>query len=294
MKSFISYIIVLASIVAMIFLTGCPGEDSTPPTIYFHNQDTTVALLTKFSDPGVIVEDNKNYAENIEVESDFYDEVYIDSDSLAWRTGEFEVTYTATDEAGNTKEAIGLVNVKNPSEIIAKTYNVTGDYTNITDTNFTSFVSASNRYAGGVRFSKIYPHSVDGELVYLNIEAYLYDPDLSPAPDDADDEVKFMGTPENPSTPFYEGLSYTETLDMMKADGGRYTYLHIPQKNYTDSTLDQQYSVKGRKDDETGKPLSRVKYFNNGEIKKITLKYNIDAPDEPGSVNETEVYTVRL
>lgn len=296
MKSYITYFIVILGIGSMIFLTGCLGKDQTGPTIYFYNQDTTVPIYKVITDPGIIVEDNKDYEADITVESDFEDEVYIDNDGRAWRTGDYEVKYKATDLAGNFTEEIAMVRVKNPSEIIANTYNVVGDYQgigNIDDTSFIGIITPSNRYAGAVRFSKIYPHTVNGELVYLNIEANMYHPDfcadITDNSVDADEKIRWMGTATDPTKPFYHDMTYTETMEKMT----RYTYLDIPQKNYADSVLGEYYNVRGRKDLNSGLPLSKIEFFENGQVKKITLKLFID-PNASGSFNATETYTVRL
>ncbi|MDA3819788.1 MAG: hypothetical protein PF590_04930, partial [Candidatus Delongbacteria bacterium] len=230
MKRFLTSIIVLISIVGLIVFTGCPDDDTTKPSIYFDQpQDTTVLLYTVFEDPGVLVEDNKDFAEDVTVISDFEDEMSLYNSGRLRSTGDYEITYTATDLAGNSMEEIRTVHVVNPAEIVAGSYNVTATYENIADTSFRGRISSDPREAGQIRFSKSYFHLYEGEPTYLKAEGRLYSPDHSPDMTDPTVEpgehVGWLGI-GNDSTdiPFYDNLYYSETMPLMP----RYDYIHLP------------------------------------------------------------------
>jgi len=282
MKRFLTSIIVLISIIGLVVFTGCPNDDTIKPSIYFDQpQDTTVLLYTVFEDPWVLVEDNKDYAEDITVESDFEDEMSLYNSGRLRSTGEYEITYTATDLAGNTSEDIRTVTVVNPAEIVAGSYNVTADYENISDTSFRARISADPREAGRIRISKSYLHLYEGEPTYLKAEGRLYSPDYSP--DMTDPTVQpsdFIGwlsvNKDSIDIPFYDDMYYSEAMPLMP----RYDYIHLPTIEKTDSVADINHKIVGRKDDD-GYPRSKITY-NGDFVTKIELYYTVTNLDDPG------------
>jgi hypothetical protein len=126
----------LSIFVALSFLfTACPS-DKTAPTIYFladdgetidKKGDTTVLLFTKYEDPGCYIEDNASLNENIQVSSDLEAVLPIEKKVASHmgevkKTGEYVITYSATDEAGNVGTRQKKITCKNISDIYSGTY----------------------------------------------------------------------------------------------------------------------------------------------------------------------------
>ncbi|MGC9332163.1 MAG: immunoglobulin-like domain-containing protein [Bacteroidales bacterium] len=282
MKRFLTSIIVLISIVGvMIVFTGCPKDDTTPPSIYFDQlQDTTVLLYTLFEDPWVLVEDNKDFAEDITVKSDFEDNISLYSSGRLRRTGDYEITYTATDLAGNSSNKIRTIHVKNPAEIVVGSYNVTATYDNQPDTTFRALISADTREAGRIRFSKSYFHLYEGEPTYLKAEGRLYSPvhspDMTIPTVEPGEHVGWLGIDnDNTDIPFYDTLYYSETMPLMT----RYDYIHIPTIYKTDTIAGINHKIVGRKD-VNGYPMSKIT-FNGDIVTKIELYYTVTNTQHP-------------
>jgi hypothetical protein len=296
MKRLISIFVILSSITGLILFTGCPDDDVTKPRILFPesmelHQDTVVLLQRTFEDPGVYVEDNKTFNENIILESDFEDEINLTNDGKTRFTGEYEITYTATDEAGNEAEAVRTVRIANPAELIEATYDVEGSYNNIEDTTFISRISPDARTPGKIRFSKTYVHNENNEDLYLRINGYLYSPDHSPdvtsSTVDPTETAGLLGTPGDVDNPFYSDMYYHETMDVMD----RYEYIYIPLQYDTLNNI--EYTLAGRTDNETNLPKSKIFYGANDVVTKVEIQYNISAENIPGGETAKEVYTPR-
>ncbi|MEA3448672.1 MAG: hypothetical protein U9Q98_09550 [Bacteroidota bacterium] len=295
MKKTLFYSISLLSLTSLVLFTGCKKNGPIPPSIYFDQpQDTTILLYTVFEDPGVMVEDNSDNPEDIEVTSDFENVMLRLSTGEVRRTGDYEITYTATDTEGNQYEDVRTVQVVNPAEIIAGSYDVQGTYDNIENTTFITNITADAGQAGSVHFSKTYVHDVDGNTVYLNLTGLLYSPDHSPDITDPatapDDYTGWLGTPDNPGTPFYAGMYHYETMPMMN----RYDYIHIPTHEITEETSGTNYIITGKKDPDTDLPVSRIHYTGDN-ITQIELHYSISDQDNPGqgAGDAVEIYTPR-
>ncbi|MDA3819789.1 MAG: hypothetical protein PF590_04935 [Candidatus Delongbacteria bacterium] len=295
MQKTLIYSILLLSLTILVLFTGCEKRRTIPPSIYFDQpQDTTVLLYTVFEDPGVMVEDNSDNPEDIEVTSDFEDVMLQLSTGEVRRTRDYEITYTATDTDGNQYEDIRTVHVINPAEIIAGSYDVQGTYDNIEDATFVANITADAGQAGNVHFSKAYVHDVDGNTVYLNLTGLLYSPDYSPDITDPatapDDYTGWLGTSDNPGTPFYAGMYHYETMPLMN----RYDYIHIPTHEITEETSGINYIITGQKDPDTDLPLSMI-HYSGDNITQIDLHYTISNQDNPGQGADKvdEIYTPR-
>ena len=97
-KSLISAIIVLAFSIAVI--SGCrKNADDTPPSITMSGfNPVNVCVGTPYNDAGATAFD--------ETDGDVTDEIQVDIDVDTSQPGEGKVTYTVTDEAGNTATAV--------------------------------------------------------------------------------------------------------------------------------------------------------------------------------------------
>jgi len=289
MKLLRNLLITLALLGVAIAFSSCGEDDTTPPTIYFtQSQDTTVLLQTLFDDPGVYVEDNKDLNAEIEVESDFTDELSFNIDSTLRVTGDYEITYTATDLAGNEADAIRYVSVINVASAIAGSYDVTAVYEDIPDKNFTSSVSADARHSGKVRFTKSYLHTIEEDNIYLKIEAWLYSEDHSIDITNTSAEVNesfgWMATPDNPDEPFFFNMDAETALSLMP----RYTYLHIHTQVFADTVNESDYTIRGRRDD-NGLPLSHITYVGDQLTEIVIIGTVTRGGAAPDSFTETYV-----
>jgi hypothetical protein len=286
MKSLRNLIIAFSIIGIAISLSSCEGSDEIAPKIYFTQpQDTTVLLQTLFPDPGVYVEDNKDMNSDIEVESDFYDELSFNIDSTLRLTGEYEVTYTATDLAGNETEAIRTINVINVASAIAGSYDVNAVYDNEPNQVFTSSITADSRRSGKVRFTKTYLHEVGEDEIYLKIEAWLYSedhsPDITNSSNTVNENFGWLGTPDNPDEPFFFNMDAETALNLMP----RYTYLHIPTQTFADSVNEAAYQIRGERED-NGIPRSYIS-FNGNKVEEVVIKATVTRGGTVERITET-------
>jgi hypothetical protein len=293
MKRFFFSFLTIGAITMVAFLTSC-GSDNIPPKIYFTEaQDTIVLLQTVFTNPSVIVEDNVDLAEEITLTSDFEDEINLNADGELRYTGDYEITYKATDVAGNSSESIRTVHVMNVSEISVGSYNVYGVYQHEQDTTFTGSISADSKIAGGIRFTRSYLHTEDGDQIWLKINGLLYSKDYSlditNPTNEAADYFGWMGTSNNIDIPFFYELDYNTALSMMP----RYDYIDIPNQHDTIGTFptEEVYDIVGVKNSE-GFPLSKITYLN-GEVSTIELQINVtkSGTSNPDVIKET--YTLK-
>jgi len=289
MKLLRKELIPIVTLVILITIIGCKKNDETPPTIQFTEaQDTTVLLQTLFEDPGVFVEDNKDLTAEIEVESDFYDQLSFNTDNTLRLTGNYEITYTATDLSGNEAEAIRNVSVINVSSAIAGSYDVTAVYENVPNKNFTSSISADSRRSGKVKFTKSYMHTSNESEISLNFEAWLYSNehslDITNSSVEPNEYFGWMATPDNPNEPFFLNMYAETALNLMP----RYTYLHIPTQTITGLESDATYQIKGRNNDDTELPLSRITYVGE-QLTEIVINATVTYNETPDRITETYV-----
>jgi Domain of unknown function (DUF5011) len=140
MKKVLLSVTALLTVSSLIF-TGCKkdDDDTNAPTIELNGGDTTVTKGSLFSDPGATAFDDVD--ETVTVTSNFAS-VLPNTNS----TGVYEISYTATDEAGNTGYAERTVTVSYSGAQIDYTYNVndTAFGTPTTPSTYQSVVSTSS------------------------------------------------------------------------------------------------------------------------------------------------------
>ena len=214
------------AIFAALFLlfTACPS-DSTGPSIYFlakdgvtidKKGDTTILLYTKYVDPGCYVEDNASMNDDIQVTSDLETVLPIEKKIASHigevkKTGDYTITYTAIDEAGNAGQRTKIITCKNVSDIYAGRYwTVRDDIVGQGSSDichaarYYSNVTASANVAGRIRFSKVALHEYQGQKVSFKVDADLYSPELSSRT--RSDQVGFLGTASDKEVVFYNGI----------------------------------------------------------------------------------------
>lgn len=291
----LSSMIVFAMLATLSVVCVNCHKDTIAPSIYFlatdgvnidRKGDTTVLLYTKYVDPGCYVEDNASLSENIEVTSDLETVLQIERKVAAHvgeikRTGDYKITYTATDEANNPGTKSKIISCRNVSDIYTGRYwtereeVVGGGVSDICQpARYYSNITASPSVAGRIRFSKVALHEYNGQKVSFKVDADLYSPELSPRT--RSDQVGFLGTPADKEVAFYKGMSYEAAVDSLRLN---YVYLQIPTQEYTAYTesdaavSDYTVRIQGRL--EGGLPKSKIVYNERGVMLYIVLELSI-------------------
>jgi len=309
-KRIFSSMTVITILVTLCVLCANCSKDTTAPSIYFlakdgvnidKKGDTTVLLYTKYVDPGCYVEDNASVAADIQITSDMESVLPIEKKIASHvgelkKTGDYTVTYTATDEAGNAGTKSKVVSCKNVSDIYTGKYWTTrteiigGGISAICQpAEYYSNITASNNVSGRIRFSKVAQHEYNGQKVSFKVDADLYSPTLSPRT--RSDQVGFLGKAEDKEVAFYNGLSYDAAVDSMRMN---YVYLQIPTQEasvaYTDGDAaisDYTVRIQGRMEGQT--PKSMIVYDAKGFVDHIVLELSITVNNQ-AIQNYVEIY----
>jgi len=114
MKNKISILSLLAA--GILMTTSCKKDDVSSPLVIITGNDMTVSLQGTFTDPGATANDDKDGA---------ITPVVSGAVNLNLK-GDYILTYSATDAAGNTGTATRKVTVVNDADYLNGTYNVTG------------------------------------------------------------------------------------------------------------------------------------------------------------------------
>ncbi len=288
-RRILSSVILLAILATLSVVCVNCSKDTTAPSIYFlapdghidKKGDTVVLLYNKYVDPGCYLEDNASDSANITIESNLDAVLPIEKKMPSHigevkKTGDYEITYTATDEAGNVATRSKIISCKNVSDIYNGKYwtkreEVTGSTASVAkDTAYYSNISAANNVAGRIRFSKVACHIYNGQKVSFKVDADLFSPDLSPST--RSDQIGYLGKKGDKESVLYEGMSYDQAVDSIRLN---YVYLKIPNQEYTaysenDATVSEyKVRIKGR---EVGQvPMSMIVYDEKGGMKYIIL-----------------------
>jgi len=286
----LSSMIMLAVFATLSFVCVNCSSDTTAPSIYFlakdgktidKKGDTVILLYNKYVDPGCYVEDNASDSANIIVVSNIDAVLPIEKKLPAHigevkKTGDYEITYTATDEEGNAGTRSKMISCKNVSDIYNGKYwtvreEVNGSTADVAkDTAYYSTVAASNSVAGRIRFSKVACHVYNGQKVSFKVDADLFSPALSPRT--RSDQIGYLGKSEDKESVLYAGMSYDQAVDSIRLN---YVYLQIPNQEYTaynegDATVSEyKVRIKGRMDGQN--PRSMIVYDEKGGMKYIVL-----------------------
>ena len=259
-----------------IYLLGADGN-----TITEEQNDTIVLLYSIFTDPGVLVEDNVTATTDIIVESDIEDVLSINDDGFLRRTGELEITYTATDEESNVATAIRNITISNVSTPFIGSYETERTATHVGETLYISTLSADSRVAGRISFPKVYAQEIDGEKSYYNVAADLFSEDLTTI---FNSSFGYLGLASDNDTPFFNNLNYSQAIDSILS----FTLLRIDAQEVTDN-LGNVATIAGRELENL--PLSRIEYVGESKtIYRIVLELNVTI-DGLSDSNVVEIYT---
>jgi len=156
----LSFIIMAVVSFSMLFTSCSKDEDTTPPIITLNGSSTiTLELQQAYVELGAVAVDDEDGTVPVQISGTVNTNL----------KGEYLITYTASDEAGNVAQAERIVNVINSADILA------GGYTNVTDqcsasgnSTFNATVSASTTQNGKFTISNFgaFGTSVTIELTY--------------------------------------------------------------------------------------------------------------------------------
>jgi hypothetical protein len=124
----------LASLV--LGLTGCSKDDTTNPEVTLNGNSTVDVILNgTYTEENATANDDEDGALTVTTSGT------VDVD----RAGDYQITYSATDEAGNTGEATRIVHVYNQAEAFAGSYNNCVDTcVNTPNSSFNAIVTESD------------------------------------------------------------------------------------------------------------------------------------------------------
>jgi len=123
----------------MIWMSGCKKDDTTPPTVTLNGSASmTISLNTTTSDPGAMAMDDEDGDISSSITSDWSTVVNINL------KGNYTVTYSVSDAAGNSGTATRTVTVVNDVDFISGTYNVTETGSATPTYTFSPSITASN------------------------------------------------------------------------------------------------------------------------------------------------------
>lgn len=290
-------IIYLSFAILVVVFVSCDTPDAIPPDVLLlgdggvyladNATDTTVLLFSKFTDSGFEAEDNLTKTENLILANDLEDVLLVNDAGYIRKTGEYTITYSATDEAGNVGTAKRAITVENISAPFAGAYYTNLTAQQITDTMYTSTVAVDTRVPGRLRFPKVYAHRDGAEFaenIYFRVYADLYKPEVS---DEYSETIAYMGKQTDKETPFFEIMTYTEAITEILS----FERLMIPAQTFTDA-LGNVYTISGVADPANpDMPYSRIEYLGESTtITKIYLELNV-TKDDVYTDRVTEIYT---
>jgi hypothetical protein len=135
-----------AFVLGTFFLSGCKKDDTTAPVVTLNGSSSmTISLNSTFVDPGATASDDKDgNISNVTLSGT------VDKDTK----GDYTLTYSATDAAGNTGTATRTVHVVNDAEPLAGNYNVTDSVIGGSTYHYTQTITTDNHVNKRFHFSK--------------------------------------------------------------------------------------------------------------------------------------------
>ncbi|GAB4287878.1 MAG: hypothetical protein Kow0068_13680 [Marinilabiliales bacterium] len=191
-----TYLLVIVAFMGMFF--ACNKKDTTPPKIFLLGGDSEtheikLPVESTYTDPGVTVNDNVDGTSLLnkvtvshDIKGSFEEATTIDEMiGAVTSTGDYTVTYSVTDEAGNTGTATRNVTVYNEADIYAIDYvasktstnNLTPDYTDEpatidydTKKNKRIYFPKLSNVSGLKIYGDVYDTIINGsKMKYINI-----------------------------------------------------------------------------------------------------------------------------
>ena len=214
MKKNITILSALTLLTCSSIFTSCKKDDVTPPVVTMNGGDLTLSLQGTFADLGATAHDAKDG--NISVTTTGAVDLN--------HTGVYQVTYSATDAAGNTGTAVRNVTVINDIDAMTGTYVCTinpGSYT------YTQTITASSTVNKRFGFGKFGDY-VNNTGIYADVNnTGVTSPVTLPSQTaiqvgSPSADRTFAGTGARSSASTFN-LSYTETTNTSSAYTEVYT-----------------------------------------------------------------------
>lgn len=173
MKKQILSLTAITLVAGALLLTGCKKDDTTAPVVTLTGDaSVTISLNSTYTDAGATAEDDRDGDITANITNDASTVVNKD---LA---GTYTVTYTVSDEAGNTGTATRTVIVKNDAEATwAGNYTVVdvcGSGASAITYNYSQTVTASTTVNNRVTFNKFADYS-NNTGIYATITSNTID-----------------------------------------------------------------------------------------------------------------------
>jgi len=212
MKKNILTLTALTLLASSVVFTSCKKDDITNPEVTLIGSDMTVSLQGTYTDPGATAEDNKDGKLSPAMSGNVNTNL----------KGVYEITYTATDAAGNSGTAVRKVTVVNDADVMNGTYAVSGTPGPYT---FSQTITASSTKNNRIIFSKFGDY-VGNTSIYADVTGSTVDLPSQTAiqvGNPAADRT-FSGTGNKTSTTLT--LTYTEVTS---GGGGTFTEVMTKQ-----------------------------------------------------------------
>jgi hypothetical protein len=224
MKKNITILSALTLLTCSSIFTSCKKDDITPPVVTMTGGDQTISLGSTFTDLGATANDNKDGAISVTTNG------VVDIN----HTGVYQITYSATDAAGNNGTAVRNVTVVNDLDAMTGLYSCTINSGSITYTQTITASSTVNKrlifgtfgdyyyyYSGGVKAGALNTIYADLTNTATNSPITLPSQIAIQVGNPAADRT-FAGTGARSSATTF-GLSYTETTTSSTAYTEVYT-----------------------------------------------------------------------
>ena len=144
----------------ILFFTGCKKDDSTPPVVSLTGDAAESSILNAaWTDKGATATDDKDGEVTVSVAGT------VDKD----KAGDYKITYTATDAAGNEGTAVRTVTVYNEAKTLAGDYDVSEDCGTGTIDTYTQTVTFSTTVNKEIHFNK-FGNYKDNVNIYANLK----------------------------------------------------------------------------------------------------------------------------
>mgnify|MGYP001059060492 CR=1 FL=1 len=144
MKKNITILSAVALLATSTIFTSCKKDDVTPPVVTLVGGDMTISLQGTFTDPGATANDKKDG--NIATS--------VSGNVNVNQTGAYELTYTATDAAGNSASASRVVTVVNDLASMTGSYSCTITSGPGSPYTYTQTITASSTFNKRLNFGK--------------------------------------------------------------------------------------------------------------------------------------------
>ncbi len=126
-------------------ISGCKKDDTAAPDVTLGGSSSmTISLNSTFTDPGATANDAEDGTVSVSVSGT------VDKDTK----GDYTLTYSASDAAGNTGTATRTVHVVNDAESMAGNYNVSDSVIPVTTYHYTQTITTDNHVNKRFHFSK--------------------------------------------------------------------------------------------------------------------------------------------